>query len=83
MSVFLLMPCRGSSWNMGKMACCYGPFNLYVRRHLVTVRVGLCHGFSLSLVLLIIFTDRISRCSQVGEGLRFSGLRIPSLPFCR
>ena len=45
------------------------------------VRVCLRQGCSLSLVLFIIFMDRISRHSQVAEGVRFGVLRIMSLLF--
>ena len=45
------------------------------------VRVGLCQGLPLSLVLYIIFMDRISLHSQVVERIGFGGLRIPSLLF--
>ncbi|XP_066513109.1 uncharacterized protein [Hoplias malabaricus] len=45
------------------------------------VGVGLHQGCLLSPVLFIIFMDRIYRCSQVAEGVRFGGLRIPCLVF--
>ncbi|TWW81820.1 R2 Retrovirus-related Pol polyprotein from type I retrotransposable element [Takifugu flavidus] len=45
------------------------------------VRVGLCQGCPLSLILFIIFMDRISRCSHGVEGIRFGDLRIGSLLF--
>ena len=44
-------------------------------------RSGLVLARASSPVLLIIFMDRISRCSQVAEGVKFGGLRIPSLLF--
>ena len=45
------------------------------------VRGGLHQGYHFSLVLFIIFMDRISRHSQVVEGVKFGGLRILSLLF--
>uniref|UniRef100_A0A3Q3CXU9 Reverse transcriptase domain-containing protein n=1 Tax=Haplochromis burtoni TaxID=8153 RepID=A0A3Q3CXU9_HAPBU len=42
---------------------------------------GLRQGCPLSLILFIIFMDRISRRSQVAEGFHFGGLRISSLLF--
>uniref|UniRef100_A0A669EEJ8 Reverse transcriptase domain-containing protein n=1 Tax=Oreochromis niloticus TaxID=8128 RepID=A0A669EEJ8_ORENI len=42
---------------------------------------GLRQGCPLSLILFIIFMDRISRHSQVAEGFHFGGLRISSLLF--
>ena len=45
------------------------------------VGVGLHQGCALSLILFVIFMDRISRRSRGGEGLQFNGLRIPSLLF--
>jgi len=45
------------------------------------VRVGLCQGCLLSPILLIIFMDRISWCSQSIEGVRFDDLRIGFLLF--
>ena len=65
------------------MAFCYGLFNLCI------VGVRVCSqsewvskkGCSLSLVLFIFFMDRISRCSQVVEGLKFSDIQILYLLF--
>ena len=48
---------------------------------LFPVRVGLCQGCPLSPVLFIVFMDRISRRSRVGEGVEFGGRRISSLLF--
>uniref|UniRef100_A0A8C6KZX9 Reverse transcriptase domain-containing protein n=1 Tax=Nothobranchius furzeri TaxID=105023 RepID=A0A8C6KZX9_NOTFU len=48
---------------------------------LLPVRVGLHQGCPLSPILFITFRDRISRCSQGVEGIRFGGLRIRSLFF--
>uniref|UniRef100_A0A8C6LCZ4 Reverse transcriptase domain-containing protein n=1 Tax=Nothobranchius furzeri TaxID=105023 RepID=A0A8C6LCZ4_NOTFU len=45
------------------------------------VRVGLHQGCPFSPILFITFMDRISRCSQGVEGIRFGGLRIRSLLF--
>ena len=45
------------------------------------VRVGLHQGRPLSPVLFITFMDRISRRSQVVEGVGFSDFRIPSMLF--
>ena len=45
------------------------------------VRVGLCQRCPLSVVLIRIFMDRISRHSQVAEGVNFGILLIPSLLF--
>ncbi|TWW62347.1 R2DM Retrovirus-related Pol polyprotein from type II retrotransposable element [Takifugu flavidus] len=45
------------------------------------VRVGLRQGCPLSLILFIIFMDRISRCSHGVEGFQFGDLRIGSLLF--
>ncbi|KAK3510314.1 hypothetical protein QTP70_001363 [Hemibagrus guttatus] len=48
---------------------------------LFPVHVGLRQGCPLSLVLFIVFMDRISRCSQQPEGVRFGDHRISSLIF--
>ena len=48
---------------------------------LFAVRVGLCQDCHLSTVLSIIFMDRVSRRSQVAEGVKFGDLWIPSLLF--
>ncbi|KAK3533035.1 hypothetical protein QTP70_006219 [Hemibagrus guttatus] len=48
---------------------------------LVPVNVGLRQGCPLSLVLFIVFMDRISRCSQGLEGVRFGDHRISLLLF--
>ncbi|KAK3509655.1 hypothetical protein QTP70_008402 [Hemibagrus guttatus] len=48
---------------------------------LFPVHVGLRQGCPLSLVLFIVFMDRISRCSQGLEGVRFGDHRISSLIF--
>ena len=45
------------------------------------VRVGLRQGCPLSQILIMIFMDRISRCSQAAKGVKFIGLQIPSLLF--
>ena len=45
------------------------------------VRVGPRQGCPFSPALFIIFMDRITRRSQVAEGVKFSGLRILSLLF--
>ena len=45
------------------------------------VRVGLRQGCPLSPILFMNFMDRISRCSQGIEGVRFGDLRIGSLLF--
>ncbi|KAK3535008.1 hypothetical protein QTP70_001967 [Hemibagrus guttatus] len=48
---------------------------------LFSVHVGLRQGCPLSPVLFIVFMDRISRCSQGLEGVRFGDHRISSLIF--
>ncbi|KAK3537395.1 hypothetical protein QTP70_008853 [Hemibagrus guttatus] len=48
---------------------------------LFPVHVGLRQGCPLSLVLFIVFMDRISRCSQGLEGVRFGDHRISLLLF--
>ena len=74
------------------MAFCYGSFDLCCQSQSLVciagsksdpfpVRVGLCQGCPLSQVPFIIFIDRISRHSQMVEGVGFSDLRIPSLLF--
>ena len=43
--------------------------------------VGLRQGCALSQILFVIFMDRISKRSRVGEGLQFGGLNISVLLF--
>uniref|UniRef100_A0A3B3QX38 Reverse transcriptase domain-containing protein n=1 Tax=Paramormyrops kingsleyae TaxID=1676925 RepID=A0A3B3QX38_9TELE len=51
------------------------------KSELFLVRVGLRQGCPLSPILFITFMDRISRCSQGVEGVRFGDIRIRSLLF--
>lgn len=76
------------------MASCYGPFNLRIGGARALFALPPLSQTSLQLdldcvmaapVLFIIYmdnhTDRISRYSQVAEGVRFSGLKSPSMLF--
>lgn len=66
------------------MACyCSSLYNLYQRLvcivgsklGLFAVRDVLCQGYTLSQILLIIFMNRISRCSKAIEMICFGGLK--------
>ncbi|KAK3518550.1 hypothetical protein QTP70_001608 [Hemibagrus guttatus] len=61
------------SRNLVRIASC--------KSDLFPVHVGLRQGCPLSPVLFIVFMDRISRCSQGLEGVRFGDHRISSLLF--
>lgn len=51
----------------------------YNKSDLSPVGVGFCNECPLSLILFTLFKDRISRCGQEVEGVRFGGLRTVSL----
>ena len=63
------------------MALCYKLFNLWSQNLVCIASCKSDVSFLLSPVLFIIFMDRISRCNQAVEGIRFSGLWILSLLF--
>ena len=51
------------------------------KSNLLTVRVGLCQGCPLSLILFVIFTDMISKRSRGEEDVWLGNLQVPSLLF--
>ena len=87
----LRVSCWGCYGSVGGWPFSYRPFNLRIVRFIASiassesnpflVRVGLHQACPLSLVLFRIFLDRISRCSQEVDRVKFNGLRIPSLLF--
>lgn len=92
LSCILIVSCGRCARNMELMVSCYGPFNLCIVRVRVwfalptASQTGFHYGLdsvkaALSPVLLTTFIHRISGCSQMAQGARFGGLRIPSMLF--
>lgn len=62
----------------------FGPYTTVVRVYVILASGGCWStpcGCPLSLILLMIFMDKISRCNQVADGFHLGGLRILSLLF--
>lgn len=54
---------------------------LSIQKSCFVVRVALCHDPLLQPIVLITFTDKMSRCSQGIDGIYFGDLRIGTLLF--
>jgi len=64
-------------YNQSKSCVCIP----HTESNLFTAYVGPCQGCHLSLILFVIFMDRISRRSRGEEGVWFGNIRVAPLPF--